>query len=108
LAHEGSHPAAFRDIAKEINAAARTLVVKQIRSKGTTLGRLREIHAALGTEAFNLAIDGLADAQIESLLGKLDKLPSGARVIHSGMGPQAHSCLGERLGYRGAQGEGGA
>jgi hypothetical protein len=68
-----AHRAAFQDVAKEINAAARTLVVKQIKSKGTDLGRLRAIHAALGSDAFNLAMDGLPDAQIKSLLGKLDK-----------------------------------
>jgi len=68
-----AHPTAFRDIAKDINAAARTLVVKQIRSKGTSLGRLQEIHAALGSDVFNLAVDGLTDAQIKSLVGKLDK-----------------------------------
>jgi hypothetical protein len=68
-----AHPAVFQDIAKEINAAARTLVIKQIRAKGTNLSRFREIYAALGAEAFNLAIDGLSDAQVKSLLAKMDK-----------------------------------
>jgi hypothetical protein len=73
LGNIAAHPAVFQDIAKEINAAARTLVVKQIRAKGTTLSRFREIYAALGAEAFNLTIDALPDAQVKSLLGKLDK-----------------------------------
>jgi hypothetical protein len=68
-----AHPTAFQDIAKEINAVARTLVVKQIRAKGTNLSRFREIYAALGADALNLAIDGLPDTQVKSLLGKLDK-----------------------------------
>lgn len=68
-----AHPAVFQDIAKEINVVARTLVVKQIRAKGTNLSRFREIYAALGAEAFNLAIDGLPDVQVKSLLAKLDK-----------------------------------
>jgi hypothetical protein len=68
-----AHPAVFQDIAKEINAAARTLVVKQIKAKGTDLSRIREIYAALGVESFNLAIEGLPDAQVKLLLRKLDK-----------------------------------
>jgi hypothetical protein len=68
-----AHPAVFQDIAKEINAAARTLVVKQIRAKGTNLTGIREVYAALRVEAFNLAIEGLPDAQLKLLVRKLDK-----------------------------------
>src|SRR5437868_802896 len=73
LARIAAHPAAFQDIAKEATAAARALAVKQIKSKATSLQRLRDIRAALQPEAFGLVLDGLPDAQIKSLLGKLDK-----------------------------------
>src|SRR5262245_45694047 len=73
LARIAAHPAAFQEIAKDATAAARTLVVKQIKSKATGLQRLRDIRAALQPEAFGLVMDGLPDAQIKSLLGKLDK-----------------------------------
>src|SRR5262249_38751921 len=73
LARIAAHSETFQDIAKDVTAAARTLVVKQIKSKTTSLQRLRDIRAALQPEAFGLVMDGLPDAQIKSLLGKLDK-----------------------------------
>jgi hypothetical protein len=69
----GSHGGAFPAIATDLAKAARTLVVKEIRHKNTGLKALRDICAALGSEAFGLITDGMPDAQISSLASKLDK-----------------------------------
>jgi hypothetical protein len=68
-----SQPDTFAAIAPELAKVARTLVVKQIRHKGTGLKAVRDIRAAVGPEAFSLIADGMADAQIKSLAAKLDK-----------------------------------
>jgi|SRR6516165_10035900 hypothetical protein len=66
-------PEAFPDIAAEINKAARTLVVKQLKSKSANLERLRRIYGLIEGEAFVLILDGLTDAETKSLAAKLDK-----------------------------------
>lgn len=67
------HPLAFPDVAAEINEAARTFVIKQLKSKTTTLERLRLMHQAIGGEALLLILDGLADSASSALVKKLDK-----------------------------------
>jgi len=69
----GSHPDIFAAIAVDVAKTARTLVVKQIRDKKTGIKAVRDICAAVGSEAFSLIADGMADAQIKSLAAKLDK-----------------------------------
>jgi hypothetical protein len=69
----GSHADAFAAIGAEVARSARTLVLKQIAHKDTGLKAVRDIHAAVGAEAFNLITDGMSDAQIKSLAAKLDK-----------------------------------
>jgi hypothetical protein len=67
------HSAIFPSVAADAAKAARTLVVKQIKSKTSDLKRVRDIRNALGVEAFSLILDGIPDAQIKTLLSKLDK-----------------------------------
>jgi hypothetical protein len=69
----GSCPDTFAAIARDIAKTARVLVVKQIAHKDTGLNVVRDIHAAVGAEAFNLIADGMSDAQIRSLAVKLDR-----------------------------------
>ena len=69
----GSHAAAFAAIAAEVAKSARALVVKQIVHKDTGLKVVRDIHAAVGAESFNLITDGMSDAQVKSLAVKLDR-----------------------------------
>jgi hypothetical protein len=69
----GSHPDTFAAIAQELAKTARSLVLKQIRHKETGLKAIRDIRAALGSEAFSLIADGIPDPQIKSLAVKLDK-----------------------------------
>jgi hypothetical protein len=69
----GSQPDAFAAIAAEVAKTARTLVVKQIGHKDTGIKAVRDIRAAVGSEAFSLIADGMTDTQIKSLAAKLDK-----------------------------------
>jgi hypothetical protein len=76
----GSHRAAFMGIAADLVKAARTLVVKLIKDKKTSLAALRDIRTALGAETFNLITDGMADPQIKSVAANLDKHHPGLKT----------------------------
>ncbi|MGQ0445512.1 MAG: hypothetical protein ACT4O2_10410 [Beijerinckiaceae bacterium] len=67
------NPLVFPDVAPELSRVARTLVVKQLKAKATTLEGLRHIHGAIGGEAFVLILDDLGDSGSASLVKKLDK-----------------------------------
>jgi hypothetical protein len=69
----GSRPDIFPAIARDAAKAARTLVVKQIAHRTTGLQTVRDIRTTLGPHAFSLIVDGMSDAQIKSLVLKLDK-----------------------------------
>jgi hypothetical protein len=79
----GSHPHAFAAIAAEVAKTARTLVVKQIGDKKTGIKGVREIRAAVGSEAFSLIADGMADVQIKALAAKLDKYNPALKTSNS-------------------------
>lgn len=64
---------AFPDIAAEVNKAARGFVVGQLKAKTTSLGGVRAIYAVIGSEAFALTLDGVADPAIAALAKKIDK-----------------------------------
>lgn len=66
-------PSAFPDIATELNKVARALVAKQLKAKSATLERVRRVQGAVGGPAFRLVIDGLSDAEVKSLAGRLDR-----------------------------------
>ncbi len=68
----GTHAGAFPDVAAEAKKAARTLIVKQLK-KSAGLVSAREIRKALGDDTFALVVDGMTDAEVKTLLGKLDK-----------------------------------
>ena len=68
-----THPSVFPDVAAEAAKAARTLVTKQIKNKACGLKNLRDVRKALGGDAFNLILDGVTDAQIKTLVTRLDK-----------------------------------
>jgi hypothetical protein len=67
------HPSRFADVRADAAKAARALVAAQIKSRATGLASLRGIRDALGAPAFDLILDGLPDAQVKTLVGKLDK-----------------------------------
>jgi hypothetical protein len=76
----GVHPHIFKAIAADAAKAARTLVAKQMAHKNTGLKTVRDIRAAVGPEAFSLILDGLSDAQLKSLVTRLDKHAAPAKV----------------------------
>jgi uncharacterized protein (DUF4415 family) len=69
----GDTPETFGSIRVDVDKAARALVVKCLKTKATDLGTTRAIHAALHDKPFELLIDGLKQAELKSLLTKLDK-----------------------------------
>lgn len=66
-------PERFRAIETEIHKAARGLLVKQLKAKGLDLQHMRDVHDAVGAGAFGLVLDGMTDAEIRSLVTKIDK-----------------------------------
>jgi hypothetical protein len=67
------NPTAFPDLAADLNAVARKLVVKQLKAKGTTLELVRRIYSAIGSGAFPLILDDLGNSGGASFAKKLDK-----------------------------------
>ena len=65
-------PDVFKDIQNDLNAFAHKIVVKQLKTKGTDVGRLRDVCRAVGEDNFRLIIDSLSDAG-KSLSVKIDK-----------------------------------
>ena len=68
-----AYPSAFPDIAAEVSETARTLVIKQVKNKAADLKKIRDVLGAIGASNFKLIIDGVPDAQIKTLVTKLDK-----------------------------------
>jgi hypothetical protein len=79
----GAHPGAFPDIAAEARKVARSLIVKQLK-KTAKLDSTRGIRKALGNDTFDLIIDSMTDAEVKTLLGKLDKYHPSFKTSGSG------------------------
>jgi hypothetical protein len=73
LRNLGSHPETFSEVGEDVSKIAQKLVVKQIRARSTDLNSLRDICNVIGKEALSLILDGMADAQIKTLVAKHDK-----------------------------------
>lgn len=69
----GENAEAFTTIRADVDKAARALIVKSMKAKSTGLDALRAVHKALGDKQFALIVDGLKDAEVKSVLTKLDK-----------------------------------
>jgi hypothetical protein len=69
----GAHHGTFPDIAADASKAARALVIKQIKAKNVQLKSIQGVRKAIGADSFNLILDGMPDAQIKTLVGRLDK-----------------------------------
>ena len=69
----GAHAHVFSEIKNDVLKAARTLVVKQLKTKSAGMKSLRDVRESLGHDSFALIVDGMKDAEVKSLLGKLDK-----------------------------------
>jgi hypothetical protein len=64
---------AFPEIQSDVSKTARALVVKQLKAKTLTLAQLEAMAAAIGHETIDLILDMMADTEIKSLFGKIDK-----------------------------------
>jgi hypothetical protein len=68
-----AHESAFAAARPEIVKFAKSIVAQRLKDKETGLAQLREIFAALGAESFALIVDETPDAQLKSILARLDK-----------------------------------
>jgi hypothetical protein len=73
-------PEVFAPIKADAAKAARSLVVKYLKSKAVDLGRAADIRKALGKETFGLILDGMKDAEVKSLVTRFDKHNAEAKV----------------------------
>ncbi len=69
----GKHAELFKPVRAEVDKTARALVVKCLKAKAVDIEALRDIHGAVGNEAFELLVEGLKDAELKSILTRLDK-----------------------------------
>jgi hypothetical protein len=69
----GAHPDAFSGIKAAVTKSAHDLVVKQLKTKTTTLQDMRSVRDALGINQFDLILDGMNEPTVKSILSRLDK-----------------------------------
>jgi hypothetical protein len=69
----GKHANVFATIRADVDKQARALVVKCLKAKSVGLDALRDIRNAVGDDLFGLVVDGLKDAEVKTLLTRLDK-----------------------------------
>jgi hypothetical protein len=69
----GEHAEVFAPIRADIDKQARALVVKCLKAKAVGPTALCNIRKALGKEQFELLIEGLKDAEVKSVLTRIDK-----------------------------------
>jgi len=69
----GAHPELFAPVRLDADKAARALVLKCLKAKSVGVEALRNIRAIIGDEPFALLLDGLKDAEVKSILTRLDK-----------------------------------
>jgi hypothetical protein len=61
----------FSDVKPDADKQARSLVVKQIKAK-PDVDSVRAVKKAIGPSPFDSVIDGMSDAEIRTLLNKMD------------------------------------
>ncbi|ABD06529.1 hypothetical protein RPB_1821 [Rhodopseudomonas palustris HaA2] len=68
----GKNAEIFRPIRAEVDKVALSLVIKALKTKSLDVTALRDISGSLG-EDFSLIVEGLKDADVKSIVTKLDK-----------------------------------
>jgi uncharacterized protein (DUF4415 family) len=76
----GKHADVFALVRVDVDKAARAMVVKCLKAKAVGVDALRDIRRALGDDAFDLLLDGMKDAEIKSVLTRLDKHFAGLKT----------------------------
>src|ERR1700744_2846597 len=69
----GKHADVFAPIRADVAKQATALIVKCLKAKAVDLDALHDIRKALGNDHFRLVIDGLKDAELKTILTRLDK-----------------------------------
>jgi hypothetical protein len=69
----GKHADAFAVVRADVDKAAGALVLKCLKAKSTGINELRGIHKALGPDQFGLVLESLRDAEVKTILTRLDK-----------------------------------
>ena len=69
----GKHADLFVVVRSDVDKQARALVVKCLKAKTVGPEAIHEIQKALGGEQFGLVIEGLKDAEVKTILTRLDK-----------------------------------
>jgi hypothetical protein len=69
----GRHAEVFAPIRVDVDKQARALVAKCLKAKAVGLDALHDIRKALGSEQFELLVEGLKDAEVKSVLTRVDK-----------------------------------
>ncbi|ACL55703.1 hypothetical protein [Methylobacterium nodulans] len=66
-------PQAFPAIRQDVGKVAQSLVTKQLKAKDLTLDALRQLQAALGPQPLALVVESLSDAEVRTLVTRLDR-----------------------------------
>jgi hypothetical protein len=66
-------PDDFASLRAEAAKSARAALVKYLKARTTGLAELRGARKALGKQTFGLLIDGMKDAEVKTLVARLDK-----------------------------------
>lgn len=69
----GENAEAFMTIRADVDKAARALIVKSMKAKSAGIDAMRAVHKALGDKQFELIVEGLKDAEVKSILTRIDK-----------------------------------
>jgi hypothetical protein len=69
----GKHADVFAAVRADVDKAARALVVKCLKAKSTGINELHQIYKALGPDQFGLVLENLKDAEMKTILTRLDK-----------------------------------
>ena len=66
-------PDSFASLRAEAAKSARAALVRYLKAKTSGLAELRRARKALGKQTFGLLIDGMKDAEVKTLVARLDK-----------------------------------
>jgi hypothetical protein len=80
----GKHAEVFAAARVDVDKAARALVVKCLKAKSTGYDALRLIYAALGRDPFELVLEGLKDAEVKTVLTRVDKHHPDLKAAEAG------------------------
>jgi hypothetical protein len=67
------NPETFASMRAEAAKTARTALTKYFKAKATGIPELRSVRKALGKKVFGLLVDGMKDAELKTLVTRLDR-----------------------------------